>query len=220
MPTIYVLLCAKSKYYVGKTDRPLEARIEEHFTNNGCEWTKKYKPQKVIETYLNADDFDEDKYTKIYMRRYGINNVRGGSYAEVNLPAISWAILEKELCSVSNLCFKCNRAGHFAANCKSKHNKWLSDVNVLSAATASSSTATKKKITKPAKPVKPTGEIWCCDFCDKEFDSEAKAEAHEILCRSKQRSETPGFFSAVFSLIDVPTDEPVKRKAKPKIAKH
>jgi hypothetical protein len=45
----------------------LSTRIEEHFRASGSEWTKKYKPIKVVETKLNADDFDEDKYTKIYM---------------------------------------------------------------------------------------------------------------------------------------------------------
>jgi len=29
---------------------------------------QKYKPIKVIQTINNIDDFDEDKYTKVYMK--------------------------------------------------------------------------------------------------------------------------------------------------------
>ena len=75
MPTIYILKCEQNRYYIGKTERSLDSRIKEHFLNNGSEWTRKYKPIKLIDTIQNADDFDEDKYTKIYMKKYGINNV-------------------------------------------------------------------------------------------------------------------------------------------------
>ena len=89
MPTIYILKCEQNRYYIGKTERSLDSRIKEHFLNNGSEWTRKYKPIKLIDTIQNADDFDEDKYTKIYMKKYGINNVRGGSYTQINLPEYS-----------------------------------------------------------------------------------------------------------------------------------
>jgi predicted GIY-YIG superfamily endonuclease len=40
MVTIYILECEKGKYYVGKSSN-VELRIDEHFANNGPEWTKK-----------------------------------------------------------------------------------------------------------------------------------------------------------------------------------
>jgi predicted GIY-YIG superfamily endonuclease len=117
--TIYVLLCEKNRYYIGKTDRPIENRIVEHFNFNiiASEWTHKYKPIKVVEIKKDADEFDEDKYTKIYMKKYGIDKVRGGTYTQIELPEYQKMTLQNELCSASNLCFRCNRSGHFASNC-------------------------------------------------------------------------------------------------------
>ena len=81
---IYVLQCENGKYYVGKTV-DLYQRFHNHFTGNGCVWTKKYKPIDIEEIIKNCDDFDEDKYTKQYMFKYGFNNVRGGSYCQIDL---------------------------------------------------------------------------------------------------------------------------------------
>lgn len=117
MPTIYILLCESNKYYIGKTERQITDRIKEHFNGNGCEWTRKYKPLKLIEQIQNGDNFDEDKYTKKYMKKYGIDNVRGGTYAQVVLPEYSRLALKNELCTASNLCFRCNRSGHFINKC-------------------------------------------------------------------------------------------------------
>ena len=46
------------------------------------------------------------------MLKYGINNVRGGSYTQIKLPEYSKRALEQELCSASNLCFT-GAGGHF-----------------------------------------------------------------------------------------------------------
>ena len=117
MSTLYVLRCEQNRYYVGKTNRPLLQRIAEHFHQHGSEWTRQYKPVAVVEQIHNVDEFDEDKYTKMYMKKYGIDRVRGGSYTQIVLPEHYRLTLEKELCSASNRCFRCHRSGHFANNC-------------------------------------------------------------------------------------------------------
>lgn len=119
MSVIYVLLCESNRYYIGKTNRFIE-RIEEHFTNNGSYWTKKYKPLKVIETIETDDKMDEDKYTKKYMLLYGVENVRGGSYTQIVLPEYKLLTLKDELCTMNDLCFRCMRRGHFINNCYAK----------------------------------------------------------------------------------------------------
>ena len=67
---IYILELENKKYYVGKTTNP-DFRLEQHFNSYGSQWTKKYKPIKILELKPNCDDYDEDKYTRMYMDAYG-----------------------------------------------------------------------------------------------------------------------------------------------------
>lgn len=117
MPTIYVLKCEDDKYYVGKTDRNVGDRVAEHFSNHGCTWTKIHKPQSVVEVIEEAHPLDEDKYTKIYMERYGIDNVRGGTYSAVILPDYQKRCLYDEYSTAHDLCFNCKQKEHFATDC-------------------------------------------------------------------------------------------------------
>jgi hypothetical protein len=117
MLTIYVLRCTNNKYYIGKTLTNVNKRFRIHIKGNGAVWTKKYKPIEILKTYKNCDKFDEDKYTKIYMDKYGIDNVRGGSYTKINLDNDVIKFLEKELSSTYDKCYGCNSRTHFIKNC-------------------------------------------------------------------------------------------------------
>jgi len=113
---IYVLQLQNDKYYVGKTINP-HFRIETHFTNNGSEWTKLYKPIKLVELVPNCDHYDEDKYTYKYMDMFGIDNVRGGSYSTPVLDNCTINHLVKISNSVNNRCYTCGQYGHYANKC-------------------------------------------------------------------------------------------------------
>jgi hypothetical protein len=116
MLTIYWLKLEHGKYYVGKTTQ-LNFRLGDHFSGNACEWTRVHKPISVLKIIPNCDHFDEDKYTKIAMSQFGIDNVRGGSYSQIELPHEINALLVRELRCAHDSCFACGRAGHFANNC-------------------------------------------------------------------------------------------------------
>ena len=78
-----------------------------------------YKPEKLLEI-IDGDDYDEDKYTKMYMDKYGIDNVRGGSYTSIILDKETKNHLVKNSNSTNDRCFKCGKEGHFASNCWSR----------------------------------------------------------------------------------------------------
>jgi hypothetical protein len=118
---IYILKLENNKYYVGKTLTPFK-RITQHFKEIGSEWTKLHKPLEIEEIIPNCDDYDEDKYTRIYMDKYGINNVRGGSFVQVKLSEEDIKILNKMKNGTNDNCFKCGNSDHFVKDCKKVDN--------------------------------------------------------------------------------------------------
>jgi len=120
MPTIvYVLELEGDHYYVGKTD-DFDERIKRHESGTGSAFTKKYKVVRVIEKIENPGPFDEDNITKEYMRKKGIDNVRGGAYTQLFLTKEQKQFLISEQRSAENTCQRCGRAGHFIARCSYK----------------------------------------------------------------------------------------------------
>lgn len=123
MMYLYVLKCSQGKYYIGKTDN-LSRRFNDHLSGNGSTWTKKYKPIKMIENRELKDEYDEDNTTKTYMKKYGIENVRGGSFTQVTLPDDVVSVLNREFNGSNDECFKCGKTGHFVRNCPGEEIEW------------------------------------------------------------------------------------------------
>ncbi len=163
MVYIYILQLEKGKYYVGKTNNPT-IRINNHFDFKGSEWTKIYKPIKILDIIPNCDDYDEDKITKQYMDKYGINNVRGGSFVSIKLKKSIIETLQQMNKGTNNKCFSCGKYGHFANNCN--ENEYIESDN----------------------DTDDTDDIWECEYCDKEFFEEEKWINHENNCIKKENN--------------------------------
>ena len=116
MVFIYILELENKKYYVGKTINP-DFRLEQHFNSYGAQWTKKFKPKKVLEIIPNCDNFDEDKFTLKYMEKYGINNVRGGTFCEIKLNKDIVSTITKMINGSTNKCYNCGNNSHFVKDC-------------------------------------------------------------------------------------------------------
>jgi len=160
MVFIYILKLQAGKYYVGKTTNP-SFRLDKHFNGDGSAWTKKYAPINVIELIPDCDDYDEDKYTKIWMDKYGVANVRGGSFVSLRLDDSTVNHLEQMSNGTNDNCFECGIFGHFAVDC----NKG-------------------RKV-----------DIWCCSYCDKEFNIKSRASEHETACGNSKCKCPPSYIS-------------------------
>ena len=115
--SIYVLRLEGGRYYIGKSDNVMN-RYQQHLNGNGSAWTRKYKPVSLEKTIENVSPFEEDKITKEYMSKYGINNIRGGTYCSIKLSDNEKESLEKEIRGAQDCCFKCGNKTHFAKDCK------------------------------------------------------------------------------------------------------
>ena len=119
MTSIYILKCENDKWYIGRSNNPT-VRIRKHFEKYGSAWTSLHNPIEVENIIDNCDYYDEDKITKQYMEKYGIDNVRGGSYCQLEITPQQREFINKEINNVKDVCFNCGEGGHFISRCPNK----------------------------------------------------------------------------------------------------
>ena len=116
---IYVIRQECGKYFIGKTDGPriAVADIQELAKKNNQRWLLNYRPYEIQELIHSLDTWDEDKITLKYMDKYGIDNVRGGSFNSVSLSSEELNTIRAMIASAKVQCPICNSHGHTKSNC-------------------------------------------------------------------------------------------------------
>lgn len=115
----FFIIFGINKYYIGKTEA-LEFDIRQHRNGGFALWSMiyKYKSHEVL--VYNPDEFDEDKYTLKYMNKYGIENVRGGSFITYELTRDEISVIKQMIEHARNECSKCGSKTHFVKRCPYK----------------------------------------------------------------------------------------------------
>ena len=132
--SVYILKLEHDKYYVGHTEGSVAKRFQQHVANKGSEWTRTHKPIEIYDSFA-GDCFDEEKHTLITMHRFGIDNVRGGSYSTLVLSKSSKSKAGQQIRSVLKLCYRCGRGGHMTSACprdSKTTKKWTNETNTHS----------------------------------------------------------------------------------------
>jgi len=169
---IYILKLQGGKYYVGKSENPMK-RYQEHLSGKGSAWTKKYKPIGVEKVIEKASPFDEDKYTKEYMSKYGIENVRGGAYVSMELDENQEDSLTREILGATDCCNRCGKKGHFVKNCRAK---------------VAEEVAEEEEEEEEEEEDLSDSELYACEKCEKEFIDVEEYINHEKRCGRKKTS--------------------------------
>jgi len=165
MTNIYILKLEGGRYYIGKTN-DIANRYQQHLNGNGSAWTRKYKPVSLEKTIKNVSSFEEDKITKEYMSKYGIDKVRGGSYVELELSEFHIEALKMEIWAAKDKCTQCGREGHFVKNC-------YANIDVSGSRIEYEDSTDEEE------------EEWGCDFCDRTFSTKFGCGVHEKSCKGK-----------------------------------
>jgi hypothetical protein len=135
---IYILKLEGNKFYVGYSS-DIKKRIQEHIDGNGSSFTKKYKPIGVEKIKENVPEDHANKYVIKYMKKYGIDNVRGGSYKgsslnkdqllELSNNGIKLEVPKKDrvlkipIKNANGTCYRCMKDGHYQESCRETHDK-------------------------------------------------------------------------------------------------
>ena len=82
MTTLCVLVCQEHKWFVGLIDPSRMTTVIQYFKSMNHEWLTTYPPIGVSQIIKHSSVRDVTEY----MKRYGINNVRGGKYSVSVLP--------------------------------------------------------------------------------------------------------------------------------------
>ena len=209
---IYILELKEDKFYVGKSSKPL-ARTGEHMVSSmhndascsGSGWTSMYTPIKILRVIVSYDEFDEDFYTFKYMKQYGIDNVRGGSFCELNLSYENVTTLGKMLAGAGDKCYFCGGGDHYIASCpqkkfkrktkkkkrviiknvpKTRILKYLGTSTLMQNSDIIIEDANKNINQNDNGENKKNKHNFRCRFCEKQIETQEKLKIHEsIMCK-------------------------------------
>jgi predicted GIY-YIG superfamily endonuclease len=126
---VYVIECERNHAFYGgevhvKADdnkgkrlAAVWARFRRHRNGTGAEWTKVHGARRLVFINEYADMFDEDKMVLQWMVKHGIENVRGGQWSQVRLPATVVDDLRRTIWHAQRRCLQCGSSSHFVSKC-------------------------------------------------------------------------------------------------------
>ena len=165
--SLYVIKCVfkdtcDPKFYVGISNN-VDHRIDLHLRGqSGVAWVnlhgqrgtwsliERIDPVVTPEGLKDLTPFAENILTKEYMSTYGVQNVRGGRWSQVDLQPFVVEELNMEFRAAKDLCYVCGLPGHQSRNCSRGHNRMYT----VQASSVKASSA--PSVQEPSEVIRPT----------------------------------------------------------------
>jgi len=166
---VYVLALKDGFYYIGRFN------ISQIKNGGGSSWTKLHPPVSVVETiYRDAEydeEFDEDEIVYKYMKKYGIDKVRGGSYSTAVLTDYSIKILNEKL-NKNEYIYKANENSVITTTTDADFTTVVYD----------SSKKNQSSDSKKSSRVSSSSSAHVCSYCEVSFIDDVMLKKHEERC--------------------------------------
>lgn len=81
---IYILLLENDYYYIGESSNFIQS-YQQHIDKRSCEWTKLHRTITIAKVIQQTKEYTVDDCVIEYIKKYGIDKVRGGSFSDVVL---------------------------------------------------------------------------------------------------------------------------------------
>lgn len=94
--SFFLLELEHGKYYAGASSDPVKT-LEECREGFGLQWTQIHRPVRLLEIVRLARAEELDAYVRKWMLKYGVENVRGGSWSAARLSDKDRQVLSQEL---------------------------------------------------------------------------------------------------------------------------
>lgn len=122
---IYELLCVGGFRYIGKVLKvpgedaktTVDRRKKQHGDGDGSAFTAAHHPVEIVRIIEDQSPFTEDAITIEKMSQYGIPNVRGGSFSQLELSSEQREMIQRAIRGAKDACMTCGDSTHFARHC-------------------------------------------------------------------------------------------------------
>ena len=119
MKNIYLITTENEKFYIGSTSNDIDKRLEEHKYSNtkGAIWLRKHKPIAITLLERTINPYCELQHTLDMMDKYGIDNVRGAEYCQLDLDVYQQSAIIRSIRHAQDRCMRCGWSNHKIAGC-------------------------------------------------------------------------------------------------------
>ena len=93
---IYILLLENNNYYIGESSNFIQS-YQQHIDKRSADWTKLHRTVTISKVIQQTNEYTVNDCVIEYMKKYGIDKVRGGSFSDVVLSSEQLDLLSNYL---------------------------------------------------------------------------------------------------------------------------